>query len=232
MAVKSFMLSVSCLAIGAGVGYIVAEKRLAIRFEDRLARETAEMRVFYAKVDVKKYPTPQAAAEALVDRQPSDRFVSPEELAGQKVAYHKIATEYAPTDENYAEGVDATPSIGGNVFDNAAENDDQDGIQILEKEEFFENKTDFIQSTLTYYEADNTLVDEQEDVIGDVAKIVGEKGLQSFGKKNDDPNVVYIRNNTLQLEFEVVRSNGFYVVEVLGEEPPIIRPGSNHHSGG
>lgn len=69
------------------------------------------------------------------------------------------------------------------------------------------------QSTLTWYQADRILTDHRDVPIYDVAKTVGD--LQ-FGHGSLDPNIVYVRNEVLKSEYEVLRDPGSYEVTVLG----------------
>jgi hypothetical protein len=70
--------------------------------------------------------------------------------------------------------------------------------------------------TLTWYEEDGVLIDSRDEAIPDVEGIVGEANLQKFGHGSRDPNIVYIRNEELQTDFEIVRDSGSYVEKVLG----------------
>lgn len=205
--------------IGAAIGYKVAEKRLGDQFDERLEKEIAPMRTFYKSVD-KKFDTPEDAVAALITEE--FQIVSNTRDDQQKVAYHKIVKPYEPADENYAEGVEEEPErdelgeiIQGNVFEQ------QGKIQVISQAEFEQNESNWMQSTLTYYEKDNVLTDVRDDPIEDFVPIIGEAALQNFGKYSDDPNTVYVRNSTLELEYEVVRSMGAYAEEVLDEEMPV-----------
>ena len=88
-------------------------------------------------------------------------------------------------------------------------------IFTIHREEYFNQESGYGQSTLTYYAGDDILVDEQEVPIYNHKSIVGEL---EFGHGSDDPNVVYIRNKRLKGEYEVIKDDGLYQVEVLGHE--------------
>jgi len=95
-----------------------------------------------------------------------------------------------------------------------AENPDKP--YILHHDEYYENETEFEQATLTYYEGDDTLVDEKDVPVPDEDATVGEDALTAFGHGSKDKNVVFVRNDKLEMDFEIVRSNGKFSVEVLG----------------
>lgn len=79
--------------------------------------------------------------------------------------------------------------------------------------------------TYTYYEADDVLSNERDEVIaeGERDKLIGEAHLEKFGHGSGDASIVYIRNDHLEMDFEVVRSPNSYAEEVHGFDPPEIR---------
>jgi hypothetical protein len=86
---------------------------------------------------------------------------------------------------------------------------------VITEDEFFENASDKDQVSFTYFEGDGVLVDEQDKPVEDDS-IVGSDNLTRFGQGTRDKNMVHVRNERLDLEFEIARSKGKYVVEVLG----------------
>lgn len=96
---------------------------------------------------------------------------------------------------------------------------------ILSAEEFLTNESEYEQITLTYFEGDKVLVDDQESPVPNPEKLVGTSNLRRFGWRSRDRNVVYVRNSHLKLEFEILRSEGKYMKEVHGiPDEPIARP--------
>jgi hypothetical protein len=89
---------------------------------------------------------------------------------------------------------------------------------VISLEQFNEEMDYHDKLTLTYYQADDTLVDEDEEIISDVEKLIGSYALSNFGVDSEDPEVVYVRNEKLAVDYEVVRiPNGSYSETVLGE---------------
>lgn len=86
---------------------------------------------------------------------------------------------------------------------------------ILHRDEFFGEEMGFDQSTWTYYEGDDILVDETDTPVYNYQE---NTGPLTWGHGSGDPNVVYIRNEDMKAEYEVVRNEGHYSVEVLGLE--------------
>ncbi|MET0786957.1 MAG: hypothetical protein ABWY25_09640 [Paenisporosarcina sp.] len=85
---------------------------------------------------------------------------------------------------------------------------------IIHRDEFFNHEADYYsQTTLTYYAGDNILCDELDVPIPNADKLVGKL---EFGKGSEDRSIVYIRNDHLEAEYEVILDHGYFQVEVLG----------------
>jgi hypothetical protein len=152
-----------------------------------------------------------------------EEFISPDAQEAQIGRRHLSAIpnlEYEKVDEA------APVETVVNVF-SAETNDDWDyeaerntreslEIYVIHKDEFFGNEMHFKQATLTWYEADEVLVDELDKPIYAVSNLLGDRMI--FGHGSGDPNVVYVRNEREQMEWEVIRDPGLYAVEVLGLE--------------
>lgn len=89
---------------------------------------------------------------------------------------------------------------------------------IVTHDEFFENEFEFDQSKLTYFDEDGVLVDEHSNPLEEYESLVGGDHLLRFGSGSNDRNTVYVRNEKVEVEWEIVRSTGSYVKEVLGLE--------------
>lgn len=86
---------------------------------------------------------------------------------------------------------------------------------VLHKDEFWAEEVGYEQTTLTYYEGDNVLVDQDDNPI---YNIEGTIGPLLFGHGSGDENVYHVRNDKLEAEYEVVRDTGLYATIVLGLE--------------
>lgn len=88
---------------------------------------------------------------------------------------------------------------------------------ILHKDEFWADEKNYTQTTLTYYDGDNILADEEEAPIYNHERVTGPL---KFGHGSGDKNVVYIRNDKLRAEYEILYDSGLFSVEVLGLDIP------------
>lgn len=211
--IKMAGASVVGAGIGFFVGYKLLEKRLEAAFDERLNEETAKMREYYEVVK-KPFATPQEALEELIPEPPVE--AEDPRQPNMKVAYHKIvATEYTEAQADEAEAAAAVEEIH-NVFDDPPR--DVSKAYVISEDDFMGNATGFVQSTLTYYAGDDTLVDDHEEIIASPHDVIGSDFRTQFGNDSRNENTVYFRHEKLGLEFEVVRSDGTYKREVLGEE--------------
>lgn len=62
--------------------------------------------------------------------------------------------------------------------------------------------------TLYYYPSANILLDDEEEIEEEIDLHVGMPNLNRFGDESGDPNVVFIRNRKLCVDYEVVREEG------------------------
>ena len=74
----------------------------------------------------------------------------------------------------------------------------------------------FTEVTFTYYDSDDVVCDEQDAVLSPRNEVIGDHNLNRFGHGSGDPNVVYIRNDALAMEIELIRSPNSYAEEVHG----------------
>ncbi len=87
---------------------------------------------------------------------------------------------------------------------------------IITHDEYFENAHDYENYSYTWYTVDEVLCDEHDKPVEDTDEVVGDEHLARFGSGSKDPNIVYIRNDRMGIDMEVVRSKGSYLEEVLG----------------
>lgn len=109
-----------------------------------------------------------------------------------------------------------------NVFDNKSKEWDYteelkgrspESPYILHQDEFYSDERGYAQQTLTYYAGDQILVDEHDKPIYNYGSIVGEL---NFGHGSNDPNVVYVRNEKQEAEYEILLDSSSFEVSVLG----------------
>lgn len=88
-------------------------------------------------------------------------------------------------------------------------------IYIIHETEFGEND-DYASETLVYFKEDGVLVDSNDQPIDDSNKVIGPDENLKFGFLSNGHDTVYIRNETLEVDLEVLRDSGSYVEKILG----------------
>lgn len=86
---------------------------------------------------------------------------------------------------------------------------------VIHLEEFQGNESTYSQVTYTYYAGDDVLVGEDERPLPHADMIVGQTNLK-WGHGSNNNDVVFVRNDKLQLEMEICRVPTSYEEEVLG----------------
>jgi len=88
---------------------------------------------------------------------------------------------------------------------------------VIHQDEFVEGTPGYSKVTYTYYAGDDVLCDEDERPLPHADIIVGRDNLK-FGYGTDDEDVVFVRNQKLEIEMEICRTPKSYEEEVLGLE--------------
>jgi|SRR5215216_123243 len=196
--------SVVSLIVGAASGYFFAKKRLEKIYADFASQEIAEARKFYSKN--KKFSTPEEAVEALI----------PDEAVEALKAYQGEPDVVLETTEDVVVNIfGSTVSHTKDEWAQVVSMRDEDEPHIISQEEFMEGGPGYHQPTLSYYVGDDILADERDQPITDVTDLLGEDNLK-FGYGSGDANIVYIRNNKLSLDIEIIKNEGKYSEEVAG----------------
>lgn len=192
------------------------------------------------------YATPGGALRALVPEEEQELLLKSEETMVAEavaesaeeaknyvtthghVAYDKVAGEKikaAGVTVTREERVEVTtnvfetdPEETGHVeFEEEAERRKAEGLPyIITEQEYLENAPGHEQTGLTYFEDDDTLLDAADKIIPDSDGVVGDDNLTKFGYGSKNANVVFIRNDSMEEDFEVERSFGSYVEEAFG----------------
>lgn len=233
-------LAVGALFVGAGIGgglvYILAKRKLETKYSKIAEAEISEMQ--------KHYQAKTRALEAEAAKRPVEEIVK--ERGYSSTDDSKPPMAVSPPDSVVEEAKetlkDARPDAAKvvkepqehaevrNVFEEHA---DPPGMAWVHAEELKrrspdipyvihyderDHMDDYQDVTLTYFEGDDVLCDERDEPIPIEARdrLVGEKNLERFGHGSNDRNVVYIRNDVLEILYEVVKSPRAFAEEVHG----------------
>jgi hypothetical protein len=190
-------VSLISLAVGASVGAVLANKRLKRKYEDIANREVAQAREHYENLSLRGAETGEV--RGILNGSGTTRVVvAPPEVVSAMRAYQGDPTnpELAETDVGYMMDRDTSKP------------------HFISEDEFNAAELDYQQPTLTYFVLDETLTDDRDEIIVDVAETVSTEVLLMF---HADPelNTIHVRNPHRQLDFEIVRG-GSYAKDVAG----------------
>lgn len=214
------------LVAGGTLAHFFTKKRVQAKYEQLIVDEVAAAKAFYSKLNKLD---PVTLAKDITDQSSSESFREAV-MAVNKYAGGQFADK-DPMEEHVSSNMhnvfsDNTPVDDTFNIDEEQITRTEEAPYVISREEFFENSTDFVQSTISYFDEDGVLVDEQDQPIEDSENTIGEYNLSRFGQGSHDNKIVYVRNDRLQQEYEIVKSEGSYTREVLGFIEHGDRPGS------
>lgn len=86
--------------------------------------------------------------------------------------------------------------------------------------------------SVTFYAGDKVLCDDKDGPIPDIEGNVGVLSPKAFdGKASGDPNIRYVRNRRLEVDFEILLKPGSFAGEVLGYGDPARKKQAHSRSG-
>lgn len=217
--------------MGVATGAIIAEKLAKDKYEKMMHEETEWLKAYY-----EKYPPINKTEKKVEDEEEWTELTdeeyeqhiqhnySEDEYEEDHKTFINISKTYKtsytdPADKEYpSEEIDEEEEM----YNRAEEiYNSGSGIYIISAEEFNTEMLHYDKLTITYYDEDDTLADEQEEIITDIDDVVGDDALTKFGYMSGDADIVFVRNEGLAVDYEVIRVFKSYSETVLGiiEEP-------------
>ena len=210
--------SVASLIGGGLAGYFYADKKLRAEYDERLQEEIAETKKFYRVV--RKEGEDATPADSVASRISPDVAEAMRSYASQAEDETNVEEEYEEPKDDEGEPVEVVENVfsgpEGDAFGMELEARDTKFPYIISKDEFMSNEPEHDQITMTYFKGDDVLSDDGDEHIPHPENVIGEETLTKFGVGSGDPHVVYVRNEYLSQDYEILRSGGKYTVEVLG----------------
>jgi uncharacterized membrane-anchored protein YhcB (DUF1043 family) len=130
-------------------------------------------------------------------------------------SFVELESEDEQTDDDNVVNIFSTEDDEDWDYEKELAQRNHDAPYVIHRDEYFGDEYNCTQTTITYYAGDNILCDERDTPIYNPEKIVGQL---IFGHGSNDPNVVYVRNEKLDAEYEVLLDHGHYQVEILGQQ--------------
>lgn len=201
--VRPVIYVIAGFCIGFGTGYILGKRSRRVpppppEELEKISREVAALK---------------ARRES---REPQNPIIIDEDIVVAGIRFAEDPANYDPDIRTEGPDVIITRMADEN-WDYEEEKQNRDSLSpyVIHKDEFWSNEMDFAQHTWTYYEGDDVMIDEEDIVVYNHDQKIGEL---RFGHGSGDPNTVYIRNEKMKMEMEVLREEGLYSIEVMGLE--------------
>lgn len=222
--ILTFTAAASALVSGVVVGKIV-QKRMTLKYEAIITQELAEAKAFYQQLskpslnEMANRLKPKETGKLLLEDAP-DVIINYQGKMSKEQERSSIPDTV--THNIFVEGKPMDPD-----FDYEAEiaNRSEDRPYVISYDEFQQGEKEYEQTSLSWYEGDDTLTDDKDQPIDNIDSVVGEENLQRFGYGSKDPRVVYVRNDVMELDFEIAKHTASYAQAVLGFQHSD-RPGS------
>lgn len=233
-------------AIGAFVAFRIAHNQAEAKYSGIAAEEVAEMRQYYhdkmvaldsakQKTDLEDivrnrgYATdPEATEPPMAVTAPTTVVEAAREAAEEETVdtpekrREVIENLEAPEPEEEVRNIFREAEVV-DTWDEQKERRNRSPLTpyVIHRDERDEHDV-YDSVTFTYYETDDVLCNERDEVIAGPERdtLIGEANLEKFGHGSGDASVVYIRNDKLEMDLEVVRSPNSYAEEVHGFDPP------------
>lgn len=195
--VKDTIIFILGAAVGAGGAYLY----LKSHFEEENAINAEMNRQFYEE-KVKEFKESHPDTE--------DQTDIPEETETEDIPEAKRKAEELASKLNYNALYNKEP-LGTGTSEHK-----EDMIYLISPDQY-DSETFLERRNLTYYEADDVLVDDLSEEILDIENTIGLENAQEFGNNfEEDPYVMHIRNNAFGYVYEVTKDERSYAA-VMGE---------------
>ncbi len=194
------------IALGFAVGFRIAEKRMKLKYQNMAVSEIAKMREHYMQKTVAAQPKPPV--ETVTEKKTRRPYTEAEQQAINEVVEAEEKLRESLKNETSSDEWDYKYEISQRV---------KHVPYIIHHDEFLENAPSHDQVSYTYYEVDDMLSDTRDTTIDDIDAVIGLGNLGRWGHGSPgDQNCVYIRNEKLGMDFEVVRDRGSFSDSVRG----------------
>lgn len=222
---KIVLFTLGGVAVGAAGGYIYADKKLKKHYDAIVEEEIASVKDTYHLLTKQgKYQDDREATKEYLSRLDELQYLATQEEdeEDEEELETNGSTPYIPEPDD-AKPLKVKPVVVqaanvGHVVDVMSEPRDPKVPYLISTEEFMNEGEDNEKITINYYAEDDTLADERDEVIPDVEGTVGLKNLSRWGDGSDSEFSVYVRNERLRTDFEVLREDTSYAKMMMGED--------------
>jgi len=233
---KNILIFFAAFLAGGGVGWIVTKRVLEMKYDKLIEEEIQSVKDTFearrprsmSKEDAEKIASTKVTSErpnnpagvlsrSSLDNNPYEQAKRQYNLAG--IDLSKVEPDGEP-DEDSDEDEDDEPDDG--ELRDAAGKTEQDMLDLtkvnrtmpylINDQEFTDEFDHHDKVSLYYYRLDDVLTEENEEIIDDIETTVGYDALATLDKQT----TVWVRNEPLGIDYEIIGINKTYSETVLG----------------
>ena len=227
---KNLILPALAFVIGAGVGFFVAKQMLEDEYAEIAQEEIDSVKEFYGRTSAERLAKQVEEAEEGSEARPNPNgALSRSSLDEGKTAYGQAKMAYHDLEKakimerwneestgDDAPPVDAAGYSEDDYVDDTTERDlsDVDRTQpyIISDKEYNEEFDHHDKLSICYYMLDDTLCDEQGEIIEDIDETVGWECFKMLERQT----ICWVRNEPLGIDYEICSVRNSYAQAVLG----------------
>lgn len=231
---REVLIAGGSLLLGSLLGYILTKRSVESRYETIIQEEIDDVKQHYKKINERVSIEDEQSVESKdKDREEDFRRKNPwgniedyEKILGD-LTYGSISIE----DEYHlydilGEDKDEIPPIVKDDGDpdmdplwrDMVSKRSEDKPYIISADEYMMEKEEYDKLTLAYFQGDDVLCDDQDTPLDEAKDVVGSEALSNFGLYSKDENIVYVRNDRLMSDFEIMKDERKFSVVILGSE--------------
>lgn len=224
--------------VGGSIATLITHKIMERELQSQVDEQAALIRLDYARY-YSGYEKPETKdEEEFVDYVVADTVVV-ETTAAQRLALQAKAesdlilanmgysmAEIKEEGERIAQEAYTTDV---NVFDKYASQDEEDEEKeehgdmpnpdhpyLITSDEYIKGERYPDQLSLRYFEEDDTLIEDRGETPVSIEDTIGTEALTQFGRNPKNRDTIHVRNEKLQVDFEVQRDKRSYTEVILG----------------
>ena len=207
------VIGVIALGVGVGVGYVLGKIRNKRPYFEGPADGDRDTRIASESERSGKGDTGESSVE-VEDPQPELPF---DPAFERTIVVEETESEITIVDLAHGERYDYR-GVDEWIQSEEAKNRTPHRPYVIHVNEFSSNESDYPHETLTYYVGDDVLCDKDDKPIYNRDSLVG---LLLFGHGSEDSDIVYVRNEKIECEYEILRQPGHFGQDILGLEEEI-----------
>ena len=203
-------------AVGIAIAKTVIERKLIAEYEERLQQEIKETKRFYKAL--KKRPVKDISGAVEKEKKNDYRKLTTEynkPLLIEEV--EEIVVDDNPYPKSYEEREERLRMKYEREEPFTKEDTTLSWSVEITEEEFFQNDSEFEQTTWTYFSEDDVMTDERNEPVTNWQDVVDKRLIELLDSSGHDTNVIYIRDKYKELEYEITLDAGSYT-STLGIE--------------